>query len=432
MNNLNFDEFPHADFDQWKKSVMKELGEKSFDSIQWNNPNGFQLEAYFAGTQIHAEIAKPDTWSIYQEVSGKSAQEQNRLALACLQGGANAIGFGLKMTEESQLETLLDGIYIEYISIHFIHPENDDRLIDWYLNYCDRKKLDAHQINGSICTSSYSKSQFGNLPFWLKQTARFPGLRILPVQASIIHDCGGEQMHELAFALAMGQELLHQLEKEGVDPVLTNQKLQFNFATGTSYFNEIAKYRAFRLNWKTVLNAYDLQVNDIAECYIHAETSRFQQTTKDHYNNMLRATTQCMSAIIGGADSVNVVPGYENDKSINESSLRLARNVQHLLMEESYFHPAGDVAKGSYYIEELTAWISGKSWEMFQEIEKRGGILQAGAWFNGLVMAALQSQQTLVAEGKRVVIGVNKYQNKQEKMTTEVDESTLTGFMEKA
>jgi hypothetical protein len=63
MNNLNFDEFPHADFDQWKKSVMKELGEKSFDSIQWNNPNGFQLEAYFAGTQIHAEIAKPDTWS---------------------------------------------------------------------------------------------------------------------------------------------------------------------------------------------------------------------------------------------------------------------------------------------------------------------------------------------------------------------------------
>lgn len=410
---------------------MKELGEKGFDTIQWNNPNGFQLEPYFSGTHVSTDIEKPDTWSIYQEVTGKSAAETNRLALLCLQGGANAIGFHFKISSEDELRTMLQGIFIEYISVHFVHPENDDRIIDWFLNYCDEKKLDASQMNGSISTASLSRSQFDNLPFWLKLTSRFPGLRILPVNVALIHDCGGQAVHELAFALSMGQELIHQLEKLGVAPELTTRKLQFNFSTGTSYFNEIAKFRAFRWLWKTVLKTYQLDEKERAECYIHTETSRFQQTSKDHYNNLLRATTQCMSAVIGGADSVHVIPAYEADKSNTETSLRLSRNIQHLLMEESYFHQAGDVAKGSYYIEELTAWLVTKSWEFFLEIEKKGGILQCGAWFHGLVAEALQAQQQSIAEGSRIVVGVNKYQNRNEKRTASVDENTLTGFLEK-
>ena len=431
MNNLQFEEFPATSFDQWKKAVMKELGEKGFESIQWNNPNGFAVEPYFSGTQVRSDIDKPETWAIYQEVDGKTASEVNRKALQCLKGGANAIGFAFKIAQEEDLRSLLQGIFVEYISVHFVHPDNDDRTIDWFLTFCDERKLEAAQINGSIVTASHSGSQFANLPYWIKVTSRFPGLRILPVNAILIHECGGQAIHELSFALAMGQELIHQLDHVGVDPALVVQKLQFNFSTGSSYFNEIAKYRAFRLLWKTVLKAYQLDQSERADCYIHAETSRFQQTTKDHYNNLLRATTQCMSAIIGGADDVHVIPSYEANGSSSEISLRLSRNIQHLLMEESYFHQAGDVAKGSYYIEELTAWIVNKAWDLFLEIEKKGGIFKCGAWFNGLVFEALQKQQQAIADGERIVVGVNKYQNRNEKMTASAKDNSLTGFLEK-
>ena len=147
--------------------------------------------------------------------------------------------------------------------------------------------------------------------------------------------------------------------------------MQFNFKIGTNYFFEIAKIRAARILWNTILKEYKV---DNSEMYIHSETSVIKKTEEDQNYNILRNTTKSMSAIIGGSNSLTVLPHDTNETKIDFSN-RIARNIQHILKEEAFFDKVNNPADGSYYIEELTEKIADKSWKLFQEIEEKGGFL---------------------------------------------------------
>ena len=171
------------------------------------------------------------------------------------------------------------------------------------------------------------------------------------IRVDALHAKGANAAQELAYALAMGVERIEGGAAE----------IQFVFAIGPYYFVEIAKFRAARLLWANVLAAFG------ATCPMRlaAITPQRNKSICDRYTNLLRATTEALSAVLGGCDALTIDPfGFDP---------HLARNVQRILQEEAHLDAVADPAGGSYYIESLTAALAREAWKLFQQIEAEGG-----------------------------------------------------------
>jgi methylmalonyl-CoA mutase len=166
--------------------------------------------------------------------------------------------------------------------------------------------------------------------------------------------------------LTHGNLYLQKLTERGLSAEQAAGILQFSIPVGKSYFLEIAKIRAFRLLWLNILKAWDVPLDyPVTEARFQAESY-----TDELYSNMIRATTMAMSAVLGGADRLTVVPydaGREEQAAYPQAfGRRIARNVQHLLKMESSFSEIPDPAAGSYYIEKLTQQLAERAWSAFQ------------------------------------------------------------------
>lgn len=178
------------------------------------------------------------------------------------------------------------------------------------------------------------------------------------IRADGLHEAGATAVQELAFALAQAVEKL-------------SPKTVFVFAVGSNYFFEIAKLRAARTLWETAAGACGLESPNLR---IHVRTARRNKSVLDRYTNLVRVTTEALSAVIGGCDSLDVVPdGFDP---------HLAANVHHILREEAHVSKVSDPAAGSYYIEVLTDSLAREAWKVFQHIDREGGwskALESGA-----------------------------------------------------
>jgi methylmalonyl-CoA mutase len=201
---------------------------------------------------------------------------------------------------------------------------------------------------------------------------------------------------------------------------LSNQNISykkpfyFTVAVGSDFFGEIAKLRALRKLWVLLAQAYNI----LKEIHIHCETSLLNKSSLDANNNMLRTTTEGMSAVIGGCNSLTIHPYNTGFESQTDFSDRMARNQQLILKEESYLHHTADMGAGSYYIEKLTDELAGKAWEEFKEIENKGGFL--ACLKSNFIQNKIQEQaDNLIKQfnnGELVLVGVNKFQNAKEKV----------------
>lgn len=418
MKNVTFEEFPLADFESWKKLALKELREQPYENLIWKNENGFEMQPYYSSSPTYPQTLPMarQGWEICQSVAEKSHKEVNQLALQCLKGGANAIDFHINISSAEELEVLLENIGISYISVRYRVSDCTEAitLLNFLRDYCAKHGVDSNALNGSlglnVLEALKQKEKWPELFSMAKE--HFGKMRLFVVEADSIHNSGGTAKQDLAYAISVGNEFLHQCKELGLSIADAQSHLQFNFATDSSYFTEIAKYRVFRNLWFTIVKQYDS--NAPLSTFIHAQTSKFLQTTRDAYNNLLRATTQAMSAVIGMADSLEVIAYDDAFAPASETSLRLARNIQHLLMEESALNGMQDFAAGSHYQETLAAQLTDAAWNLFLEVEKNGGITAAWSDFEKQIQQAAQEKKQAVASGKRIIVGVNKYINKNE------------------
>jgi methylmalonyl-CoA mutase len=262
----------------------------------------------------------------------------------------------------------------------------------------------------------------------------FPRYRVVVIDAVEVHELGGSVLQELSWALVAGHHTLARCIEAGIPIDEASALVQFNFAVSSSYFAEIAKLRAFRWCWKHIVQSYAPIHACSVGTHVHASTSRYLQTAKDFNNNLLRATTQAMSAMIGGADSIDVVPHTSWQSTHDENALRLARNIHQLLLEESYFSTFRNAADGAFYIEQLTDQLVKEGWKRFQNLDSRfatDGAAPAGQWHREQVRLHEQQQQQRVSEGKRVVVGVNRYVNKADPIVVGDMVHTLSAPFEK-
>jgi methylmalonyl-CoA mutase len=188
------------------------------------------------------------------------------------------------------------------------------------------------------------------------------------IRADLILEAGADLIQQIGVALAAAVERLRQLsEDRPVD--IAALEIEFVFAVGSTYFFEIAKLRAARMLWAQAVSAF--APSDLNSCRmkLHVRTARLNKSFSDPYTNVLRATTEAMSAAVGGCETLTVEPiGFDE---------HLALGVQRVLAEEAHLNAVADPAGGSYYIEALTDALAREAWKLFQRIEAGGGYSQA-------------------------------------------------------
>jgi methylmalonyl-CoA mutase len=226
-------------------------------------------------------------------------------------------------------------------------------------------------------------------------------------------------VQQLAYALAHANEYLNHLDTVITSEAKQSFEVTFNVSVGTNYFFEIAKLRALRLLWKTVATEYGFN----PECQIIVTPSKRNKTLYDYNTNMLRTTTECMSAILGGANTICNLPYDAIYHKDNEFGERIARNQLLVLKHESYFDKVDNPSDGAYYIESLTEQLSEKALILFKDIEANGGFLnqlKEGTIQKKIKESAAKEQEQF-NKGDITLLGTNKHPNKSDKMKKELE-----------
>jgi methylmalonyl-CoA mutase len=271
-------------------------------------------------------------------------------------------------------------------------------------------------------------TQHGSLPFSLTISTRLmadsirslnketPG-SVIGVSGEVYHNAGASAVEELACVLATAVEYVSRLQEAGLNVDDITSRMRFTFPVGTRFFMEVAKLRAARLLWARVVKLFGAKDEDSMKMRMHVRTSWWNQTTKDPYVNMLRATVENMAGAIGGANSMHTAPFDEVSGSPGQISLRNARNIQVVLQEEAHLSQVGDPAAGSYYVEQLTDAVARKSWEFFQEIERHGGALKAlqEGFIQEKIKKTAAARKERISMRKDIIVGTNQYPNLTEK-----------------
>ena len=237
-------------------------------------------------------------------------------------------------------------------------------------------------------------------------------------------------MEELAFSLSMGAEFLTRLTDldYSIDDIAP--RIKFNFGVGSNYFMEIAKLRAARLLWAKVVNAYGPKNTEVTKMHIHSANISFNKTIYDAHSNMLRTTTETLSALLGGTDSFTVLPYNASFEWPNEFAERIARNQQLLLKEESFIDKIADPSAGSYYIETLTDELIEKAWNLFLEVEDKNGFIEAAkqGFVQEKIENSAQERKDFAATRKDIYLGTNQYPNFTEHMEHSINPDVLKPF----
>lgn len=393
-----FTEFESTTAAQWKEQLIKDLKGLEFDSLVWHTNAGIDVQPFYTNENLAGGATQPvfttKDWAICEWIRVEDEKKANTQALNALQNGASGLVFSISKPTDYAL--LLTGISIEHI-------------------YCLFKVSDEAQslsLTSFLATQSIGNSCFVECDTLLSPAPSFPGpLNTLAVNTLLYHEAGANPVHETALTLAHLNEYLNAFSEKNSLKELKN--IHLSVSVGGDFFMEIAKLRTLRRAVELLLEQYGLNLSII---HIHAQTTLVNKSIIDRYNNMLRSATEAMSASIGGANSILVLPFDVEFSGANDFSARMARNQQLILKDESYLNVVADIAAGSYYIESLTTTLGEKAWEQFKQIESTGGLL-AGLRSNIVQQLIAADAEKLVnefKEGKLILVGVNKFQNKNE------------------
>lgn len=395
-----FTEFNFTTAAQWKEQLVKDLKGIDYNTLVWKTNSGINVQPFYTKENLTTNptpvFAKND-WAICENVLVTDAKAANAQALNALQNGASGLVF--HVTKQTDFAVLLKGILLQHIySLFMVKSEFEKELTTF---------LSSISI-GDTCFVECDTTLDGKVE--LRSTSS------ICINTNLYQEAGANTINELAFSIAHLNEYLN------VAPT-SIKNVHINISVGGDFFMEIAKLRALRKLVGFLLNQYEIK----ADIHIHAQTTLINKSTIDSYNNMLRSTTEAMSASIGGANSIVVLPFDVEFNSQNDFSSRMARNQQLILKDESYLNVVADMSAGSYYIETLTETLCEKAWEQFKIIESKGGLL-ACLKSNYIQDMISKDAETLIQqfkEGKLVLVGVNKFQNKNEEMKSVKRKNTI-------
>lgn len=411
MDESLFHEFPEVSPKQWKLKIQYDLKGAEYTTLLHKTPEGIDIKPFYTKEDYPENTPlMPSRWHITQPVYVAKKSAASKKITDSLQRGAESIL--VTIPSESILLDEFEASLSEANAPIIVNPQ--------FLSLDYLQKLDqfASRHSASVIVLNDPISKLARSGNWYqnknsdleivrdilsKQLHLNSGISI---DASLYHNAGATAVQEIAYAIAHAHEYL----------ALSSGKHTFTFqvAIGPNYFMEIAKLRALRIVWQALANEY----TNSRECIILAQPGIRNKTLYDYNVNLLRSTTECMSAILGGANYVSNLPYDSIYHKYNEFSDRIARNQLLILKHESYFDKVENPADGAYYIESLTDQLASKALELFKSIENGGGFLTQlkEHTIQRKIKESARASQEDFNTGRQILIGTNQYPNPQDRM----------------
>ncbi|CAL2102141.1 Methylmalonyl-CoA mutase [Tenacibaculum sp. 190130A14a] len=414
MSNYLFKDFEGVSPNAWKQKIQVDLkGADYNDTLLWKTNEGITVKPFYTKEdRTHQIVNLPKKgFAICQSIIVSNEKEANALAIDALERGASAIEFLIK--EKIDFKTLLNTINLQETYIYFKLEFLDASFVSEVSNYTNSSKVFFNNdIIGKLASTGnwYQnlKDDHSELENIIKNN------NSLAINVSIYQNAGANCTQQLAYALTHANEYLNHFGGE------VASKIHFNFSVGSNYFFEIAKLRAFRILWNSLLTEYKVEKT---EAHIFTQPSLRNKTLYDYNVNMLRTTSECMSAILGGSNTVSNVAYDRIFHNSNEFGERISRNQLLTLQQESYLSEAQHFADGAYYIEALTDQLAEKALEIFKLIEQAGGFLKQLK--EGVIQRKIKESATKEQEqfdnGELVLLGTNKIQNEKDRMKNDLE-----------
>jgi methylmalonyl-CoA mutase len=422
-----------ADEADWRALVEQGLKGASWERLVGKTADGIPIEPLYREPNIHTATdvsgmpgaapfvrgAGGNGWLVRQGFEHPNTERTNSDILADLEGGVGAIELvidphgkdGVAIRTAADLDLALAGVILEAAPVSLDAGANGETAATLL-----REKLrgvaapgtafNLDPIGTQLRTGAEQSEAALAAYLFTAQTARdLPNARYLRVDARIVHEAGGSEAQEIAYALHCSIAYLRGLETRAFGIEDSAKAIGFAVSVGPDALIEAAKLRALRLCWARLLEASGAAPADRA-AHIHAFTSRRMMTRYDAWTNILRVTTAAFAAGVGGADEITTYPLTDALGLPTPFARRVARNTQHVLLEECRLGHVADPAGGAWFVEKLTRDIAERAWSLMQQMEARAAPLDL---LHGWVAEARDRRRAVIATRRETITGVTDF-----------------------
>jgi methylmalonyl-CoA mutase len=436
--------FPKPGEDDWRELVAQTVDRAQFDrKLVYTDLDGIRRQPIYPQAPVALAPGQyPYTrgsrrnsdnrhgWQIAQSYDETDPARLNRQLLAELEGGVSSIELHLTASEQSQglhcrdlstLDNALSGVQLELIHVALTPDASNTWQTAALLALCQQRGHAASELalslnidplgqlaqRGHIETVGSWRDAIGATAQFINQ--HYASATTLIADGGPYHNSGASAAQQIACCIATGIEYLRVLTDAGLDITAAAAQIEFSLSLDSELFESVAIHRAMRQLWANVLHHSGIKTDDADMC-LRARSGLRALTQRDSAVNMLRITTQCLAAGLGGAQSFNSAAS-DQLTGISDNGRRIARNTQLILMEESGIHHVQDPMGGSGHIEALTDAMAEKAWAMVQSIESDGGMFAAlsSQTVQQTIAATRQAREQSIAVGKTPITGVSEF-----------------------
>ena len=466
-NTSTWPNMPKASLEDWNGSAQKSAPNGDVDQLGWQTPDGIHLKALYTSADLEG-LSYADTlpgfepfvrgpqatmysvrpWTIRQYAGFSTAEESNAFYRKALDAGGQGVSVafdlathrgydsdhprvtgdvgkaGVAIDSVEDMKILFDGIPLDKVSVSMTMNGAVLPVLAGYIVAGEEQGIRQDQLSGTIQNDILKEFMVRNTYIYppepsmriigdiIEYTAKYmPKFNSISISGYHMQEAGANQVLELAFTLADGQEYVKTALAKGLDIDGFAGRLSFFFAIGMNFYLEVAKLRAARLLWWRIMKSFEPKSPKSLMLRTHCQTSGWSLTEQDPYNNVVRTTVEAMAAVFGGTQSLHTNSFDEAIALPSETSSRIARNTQLILQEETHITSVIDPWAGSYMMENLTQEMADKAWEIIEEVEAMGGMTKAveSGWAKLKIEAAAAEKQAKIDSGSDVIVGVNKY-----------------------
>ena len=461
-----------SDTEIWAKAAQKELKDRPLSDLTWHTPEGFDVKPLYTAADLEGIAAVNSLpgqmpfmrgvrstmyagrpWTIRQYAGFSTAEESNafyRKNLAAGQMGLSVAfdlathrGYdsdhprvsgdvgkaGVAIDSVEDMKILFDGIPLDKMSVSMTMNGAVIPILANFIVAGEEQGVPTEKLSGTIQNDILKEFMVRNTYIYpptpsmriiadiIEYTAKkMPKFNSISISGYHMHEAGATAVQELAYTLADGMEYVRAAMAKGLAVDAFAPRLSFFFGIGMNFFMEVAKLRAARLLWSQIMDKFGAKKADSLMLRTHCQTSGVSLTEQDPYNNVVRTTIEALASVLGGTQSLHTNSLDEAIALPTEFSARIARNTQLILQNEAQITHVVDPLGGSYYVEALTHALATHAKAIIDEVEAMGGMTKAvEAGMPKLrIEEAAARRQARVDRGEDVIVGVNKFQLKDE------------------
>ena len=445
-------------FGERKEQFTTDTGGREVDPIytpedvadlEYDADLGFPGEAPFT-RGVYSTMYRGRLWTMRQYAGMGTAEETNKRFRYLIDQGSSGLSMafdlptqmgydsddamaegevgksGVAIDSLDDFETVFDGISLDEVSTSMTINAPASILLAMYIAVGDKQGVPREKLRGTIQNDVLKEYIARNTYIFPPEpsmrlitdifefcAAEVPNFNTISISGYHIREAGSTAAQEIAFTLADGIEYVEAAIEAGQDVDEFAPQLSFFFASYNNIFEEVAKFRAARRMWAQIMDErFGAESPKSKQLKFHTQTGGSTLTAQQIENNVVRVSYQALAAVLGGTQSLHTNGKDEALALPTEKSVRTALRTQQILAHESGAADTIDPLAGSYYVEDLTDGIEEEAFEILEEVDRRGGMLEAveSGWVQRQIQDVAFERQQEIEEGERIIVGVNEFE----------------------